>query len=155
MKIPGSRRSRISRTHNSFAQSNFLAELNCYLVARSRQIHPGHRSTQNFCPTTWKGFMPWRASRPQSLLCHVHCDELPDPVHNTFATFFQQTRDNTFNRAVTVSLLICQELQGDDQVITHTLRCTVCSKNFSLSRRSSVSCMTKALFGALQAHWPP
>ena len=154
MNIPGSRRPRISRTPKSFAQSNFLAELlsGCKIQTDTPR--------SPFDSTLWLDHLEGFYALAQA--AHIHCfvmstamNFLLIPSMIPLRLFFQSTRDNTFNRAITVSLLICQELQGDDRVITHTLRCSVCSKNFSLSRRSSVSCLTKAPFGALQSHRPP
>ena len=74
---------------------------------------------------------------------HIHCfvsvhfDELPEAVHHAFETLFPQTCNNTFHQAVTVFLLIRQELQRVDQVVAQSLLCSMRSNYLSFTPVSS------------------
>ena len=60
-------------------------------------------------------------------------DELPEFVRNISTTLF-----NIFSKTIAVYLLICQEPQRVDQVVTHVQRSRVCSKYFCLSKIRAV-----------------
>ena len=73
--------------------------------APSRTTAPG-KSVVNFGFTTLVDFVSGcRPSHFHSFVI-VHCDELPEPIHYTDATVFQQTCDNLPNRTVAIFLLI-------------------------------------------------
>ena len=68
----------------------------------------------------------------------VHCKELPEPVHYTTATSFQQTCNTFPNWTVASFLAVCLELQRVDQVLAHSLPCSVRSKHFRFSGARAV-----------------
>ena len=97
-------------------------------VCRKLWLH--HR--QGFCVSL-------QASHLHSFVI-VHCDELPEPVHDTSATLFQHACRKMFNRTVAVFLLVCQELGRSDQVVANPVRRSLCSKYLCLSRSHTVLC---------------
>ena len=63
----------------------------------------------------------------------VDCDKQPWPVHCFAPTFFQQTCYDHLDWTVDIFLLVRQELERIDQIVTHSLRRSVCPKYCGIS----------------------
>ena len=63
--------------------------------------------------------------------------------------FISQARNNVLNRTITISLLVRQQLERIDQILTHKVLCGTASSSFV------PSCTTRILLGALHSYLPP
>ena len=64
-------------------------------------------------------------------------DEVPRPLHDAFTTFLPQTCDNTFSRAITISLLVRQKLK-----LSHSPCGAACALKTFASFALALSCIT-------------
>ena len=75
--------------------------------------------------------------RAPAQMAHLHgtiivrCNEASETIRDTFpAFFFSQARNSVLNRTITVSLLVRQQLERIDQVLTKSLRDRMRPENF-------------------------
>ena len=82
-------------------------------------------------------FRPHDFERPlaSTLVTHLHCtvivrrNKASQPIRNTFPAFLFKAHDNVLNRAVTIFLLVRQQLERIDQVFAKSLHDHVRPKN--------------------------
>ena len=104
--------------------------------APSRTTAPG-KSDENFGYTTLFDFVSLQIPNFSGCMS-VNWNKLPESVHHSDPTFLQQAWYHHLDRAAAIFLLVWQELERIDQVVTPSLRCRVRSANFGISAVTAV-----------------
>ena len=133
------RRLEISKKHTHFCDVSFSSgkKHSLHRTDNTYTVHTVSTKTTHSWPWLGKGSDVTEAklqtSRVITKQLHAQVRESPQALHNSFSTSFTKACYDTLDWAISIFLLVRQQLESIDQIFTQTLRCRTRLENLCLT----------------------